>query len=217
MKCTHKCWLPILMLAGLLMPALVLAQETEVTFHWTPCPVQSPEGEALSPAVSYQVWLVLDDGAPEMMGTVRDTTYQLSVEAGLVHRLSVRGVDSAGRLSPMSELSAPVYVELEGDRGEGGLPPLATLRPNYPNPFNPETRIVYGIPSDVEEGAPIRLEIFNLAGRLVRALQTETTPGWHEVIWNGTDDSGRPAATGMYVTRYTCGALVDTRKMTMLK
>jgi FlgD Ig-like domain len=212
----EKRWLPILILAGFLIPTFALAQETEVAFHWAPSPVMSLEGDALSPATNYQVWLILDEGAPEMVATVRDTIYALTVEAGLVHRLCVRGIDAAGRLSPMSELSAPVYVELDDTRG-GALPPLATLRPNYPNPFNPETRIVYGIPSDVADGTPIRLEIFNLAGKRVRTMQTDNTPGWHEVVWNGTDDAGQPAATGMYVTRFACGTLVETRKMTMLK
>ncbi len=203
-------------MAILLLAGTSLAQETEIAFHWAPSPVFSPTGDALAPAVSYEVWVTRDTATPELLATVRDTTYTLVVEPGIVHRLSVRGLDASGRPSPMSDPSDPVYVELEQDRGEGP-PAAASLRSNYPNPFNPETRIVYGVPSDLAADAPVRLEIYNLAGKRVRLLDAERTPGWHEVVWNGTDDSGRATSSGMYVTRFVAGSRVETHKMTMLK
>lgn len=210
-------WTTIWTLTALLATGSALAQSQEVSFHWAPSPVVSPDGDALAPAVDYQVWVVRDDGEPEMLASVKDTTYTLTVEPGVVHRLGVRGVDFAGRFSPMSELSEPVYIEGEADRG-GDTPPIAgQLRPNYPNPFNPETRIVYGIPADFDADAPVRLEIFNVAGERVRVLETEATPGWHEVVWNGADDAGQPASTGLYVTRFVCGTNVEVRKMTLVK
>ena len=215
MKRSSEIWLRILILSGLLITGDSLAQNTDVVFHWAPSPIESSSGDALSPAVEYEVWVVLDEAAPQMLAAVKDTTYVLSAELGVVHRLSVRGVDVAGRLSEMSELSDPVFFDMAGERGD--VPLAASLRSNYPNPFNPETRIVYGIPFDLAEGAPIRLEIFNLAGQRIRVMETENTPGWHEVIWNGTDDGGQPASSGLYVTRFVCGTLVDTQKMTMLK
>ena len=217
MNRNHERWLLVLILTGLLVTGDALAQNPEVAFHWAPSPVVAPDGEALAPAVEYQVWVVLDDAPSQMIVTVNDTTYVLSVEPGVVHRLEVRGVDLAGRFSEWSELSAPVFIALEEERGEDEMPLAGALRSNFPNPFNPETRVVYGIPSDLAPGAPVRLEIFNLAGRRVRSLETENTPGWHEVIWNGTDDAGQPASSGMYVTRFVCGAMVETQKMTMLK
>ncbi len=50
-----------------------------------------------------------------------------------------------------------------------------------------------------------------------QTMEVERTPGWHEVVWDGTDDGGRVQATGMYVTRLVVGAMVETQKMTMLK
>ena len=217
MKRNNETWLRILILAGLLVSGDALAQNTDVVFHWKPSPIVAPDGDALAPAVAYQVWVVLDDASPQMIATVKDTNFVLSVEPGVVHELCVRGVDVVGRFSPMSQLSDKVYMELENERGEGDVPLAGGLGSNYPNPFNPETRIVYGVPTDLPDGAPVRLEIFNLAGQRVRALETEISPGWHEVVWNGTDDAGQPASTGLYITRYVCGTLVETKKMTMLK
>lgn len=216
MKRNRNIITPILILAALAFAGSVQAQETEVAFHWAPSPVESPDGDALSPAVAYQVWLTVEDEVPELVATVHDTIFSLDVEHGLIHRLSVRGVDVAGRWSEMSELSSPVYFELEEERGEQA-PMAGSIRSIYPNPFNPETRIAYDVPADLPAGSRVRLEIFNLAGQRVRLLETENTPGQHEVTWNGTDDAGQPASSGMYVTRYVCGTLVESKKMTMLK
>ena len=214
MKRNNEIWLRILVLGTLLMAGEALAQDTELTFHWAPSPIEA-EGEALAPAIKYEVRIVLDGVDEPVFESVRDTVFVLSVEPGVVHRICVRGVDALNRVSEWSEFSDPVYIELDEERGE--IPMAGVLGAIYPNPFNPETRIEYGIPGDLPQGAPIRLEIFNLAGRRIRSMETETTPGLHEVIWNGTDDQGQPAPSGMYVTRYICGTIVETKKMTMLK
>jgi len=187
----------------------------DVGFHWAPSPAVEIAGEALSLAVEYQVWLE-KDGQPEVMaGTVRNTEYILEVEPGIVHRIRVCGVDAQGRASVMSEWSDPVLVEEE--RSPGSPPQAPALGQNYPNPFNPETRLVYGVPADVTPADPVRLDIYDLTGTLVRTMNVDRTPGWHEVTWDGTDLRGNTAATGMYVSRLVVGTMVQTRKMTMLK
>ncbi len=77
--------------------------------------------------------------------------------------------------------------------------------------------MVYGIPAEISDSDRVRLDIFSLDGRLVRTLDVDRTPGWHEVVWDGTDDRGRNQATGMYVQRLMVGTMVETRKMTMVK
>ena len=125
MKRNKISWFLTLALAGFLISGTALAQETDVAFHWAPSPVFSLDGDALSPVVDYQVWVLRDEGDLELVATVKDTTYVLSVEPGVAHRLCVRGVDEIGRLSPMSDISDPVYIETETDRNGGGLPPVA--------------------------------------------------------------------------------------------
>jgi hypothetical protein len=145
---------------------------------------------------------------------VGDTTYTLSADPGIIHRIRVAGVDAAGNLSPLSEWSDPIYFE---ETRQNSVPGAAALQQNYPNPFNPETRVVYGIPADVTPRDRVQLDIFSVDGRLVRTMDVDRTPGWHEVVWDGTDDRGRVQATGLYVTRLVVGSMVETQKMTMVK
>jgi flagellar hook assembly protein FlgD len=54
-------------------------------------------------------------------------------------------------------------------------------------------------------------------GRQVRRFTIDPAAGTHEVLWNGTDDTGATVASGVYVTRFVCGDEEVTRRMTMLK
>lgn len=91
----------------------------------------------------------------------------------------------------------------------------AMLRGNAPNPFNPSTRIRYELPMD---GAPVRLTIHDLGGRLVRTLVDEVQDaGGHVVPWDGRGDGGQPVSGGVYVYRLSAGASSESRKMVLLK
>ena len=202
--------------ASLAMAGDASAQIEEFRFQWAPCPTEGPDGERMAEAVQYEVWLQLGSAPEERIAMVLgDTTYTLVTEPGVAHRIRVCGYDAQGRQSPMSEWSEPVYYEA----GRSGLlvPERASLRPNYPNPFNPETGIIYGVPLSLPSDAPLRLEILDLRGQRVRTFQVSSAPGWHEVQWNGTDDHGRMQPTGIYFSRFICGDVVSVQKMTMVK
>jgi hypothetical protein len=204
-------------LLGLSLAAMTAqAQSRDFSFHWSPSPVLDRDGNTRPPAVEYEVYLSRDGGFDEHIATVvGDTTYTLTANPGIIHRIRVTGVDAAGNTSPFSEWSDPIYFE--GETRQTIVPPAAALQQNYPNPFNPETRLVYGIPEDVSDGDPVRLDIFSIDGRLVRTMEVDRTPGWHEAVWDGTDNRGRTQATGLYVQRLVVGAMVETQKMTMVK
>ncbi len=98
--------------------------------------------------------------------------------------------------------------------GAGLAPAAAFLEQNYPNPFNPVTRIAFGLP----DGGAVLLQVFDVRGALVRTLVDGALPsGRHTVLWNGTSDSGRPAASGIYFYRLRSGAADITRKMILLR
>lgn len=98
------------------------------------------------------------------------------------------------------------------------LPLRLTLYPNYPNPFNPETRISFDVPRDYMEAVQVRLMIYNLRGRLVRSLvDGELYAGHYEFVWDGTDAAGVPVASGVYIYRLIVGQQHTARRMTMLK
>jgi hypothetical protein len=89
------------------------------------------------------------------------------------------------------------------------------LRQNSPNPFNPATTIAYELPAQ----GTVTLRIYDVGGKLVRNLVDAVQPeGRHTITWSGVDDAGRRAVSGVYLYRLTFkGAVVDTKKMLMLK
>ncbi len=207
----------ILTLMGILLLAGAASAEiVDYDFHWAASPAYDDRDGALSVAVYYEVWLKRGSAPEELISSENpDTSFVFSAESGVVQRLRVRGVDASGRMSEMSEWSDPLYFE---PGRSGDTPPAAAqLRSNYPNPFNPETRIVYGVPDTIEEAETVRLDIYNIAGMRIRSFEVDRSPGWHELTWDGTDDRGQTQSTGMYVTKFTVGAMVSTSKMTMVK
>lgn len=206
--------LPVL--AILLAAGAAQAQIQDFQFHWAPSAVVDAQGNSHPEAVEYEIYLSRDGGFDELVGTVvGDTTFTLAAAPGIIHRIRVAGIDASGKMSPKSEWSDPVYFE--ETRDDNSIPGAAGLQQNYPNPFNPETRLVYGIPADIASSDRVQLDIFSLDGRLVRTMDIDRTPGWHEVVWDGTDERGRVTATGMYVTRLVVGSSIESQKMTMVK
>ena len=207
----------LILMFSFLLAAGASAQTQPVAFHWAPSPATDAQGNPLSQAVGYEVWLSRDAATAEKIATVMgDTVYTLQAEAGVVQRIRVCGFDDQGRTSAMSAWSDPVYFE-DVVRSGDGVPGAGALQGNYPNPFNPETRIRYGIPEGLPTGTPVRLEIYAIDGRRVRSFDVDRSAGWHDAVWDGTNDRGVTQATGMYVTRLVVGSTVQTGKMTMLK
>jgi len=69
------------------------------------------------------------------------------------------------------------------------------VEPNYPNPFNPSTTIRFSLPVP----AQVHLIIYNVYGQLVRTLRDQRFgTGYHQVVWDGRDDAGKPVASGVY-------------------
>jgi hypothetical protein len=97
---------------------------------------------------------------------------------------------------------------------EDEMPVQYALRANYPNPFNPTTTIAYDLPQRTN----VRLQIFDVKGRKVKALVNESQPaGRHEAIWDGRDSSNNPVASGVYFYKLIAGDFVETRRMVLLK
>lgn len=105
------------------------------------------------------------------------------------------------------------YAESAG-RGLPLEPYRFGLKPNYPNPFNPETRIEYSL----ERKGRVSVDVFDGLGRKIRTLESGVQgAGVHEAVWNGRDDSGRPVPSGVYVCRVRAGAFATSRKMALIR
>ena len=85
---------------------------------------------------------------------------------------------------------------------------------NYPNPFNPETTILFSL----ENEGHVSIDIYNIRGQKVKGLVNENLKsGNHQVIWNGVDDNGRPVSSGVYFYRMNTDAQTSTKRMVLMK
>jgi len=84
-----------------------------------------------------------------------------------------------------------------------GVPEAFRLHGNWPNPFNASTTIAF----DVSGTVPVRLVVYDVLGRRVRTLYSGEllTAGHYRTSWNGRDDEGRPAASGVYLYQLIAG------------
>jgi hypothetical protein len=95
-----------------------------------------------------------------------------------------------------------------------GVPEDFQLLGNYPNPFNSSTAIQFGLP----EEADVKIEIYDVLGRLVRILTVETMPaGYHRVLWDGRDDDKSAVSSGVYLLRMKAGDRNFDKRMLMVK
>ncbi len=110
-------------------------------------------------------------------------------------------------------VSLTVTDELSGV-DEQELPSVVSLGGAYPNPFNPATNIKFATPRT----GHVSLKIYDLAGRHVRTLvDGRKDAGYHNVMWDGTDQRGRGVASGAYYYRLQTDGFDQTQKMLLLK
>ena len=94
------------------------------------------------------------------------------------------------------------------------IPGQYSLHQNYPNPFNPVTTLRYDLP----EQANVNITIYDILGREVKTLINQTQDaGFKSVIWDPTNDYGKPVSAGVYLYKIRAGKFVQTRKMVLLK
>ncbi len=107
----------------------------------------------------------------------------------------------------------PIYlVPVEGN---DDIPAAGfTVNSVYPNPFNPSTTVRLYIP----QSSDLDLVVYDVQGRKIRKLHTGgISAGWHTLVWDGRDDTGRSQASGMYFLRAVNAGDVSVQKMTLVK
>ncbi len=131
--------------------------------------------------------------------------------AGGTYYLVVDGAE--GSCGPFS-LAGEITGTGTGIPG-GPSPSTYLLHQPYPNPFNPYTTIPFYLPRT----ASVSLRIYDVSGRLVRMLMNDIVKeaGKHTVIWDGTDDSGKPMASSVYFCRFEAGSHRETRRAVLIK
>ena len=95
------------------------------------------------------------------------------------------------------------------ENSSNSIPTSFNLKQNFPNPFNPTTKIVYSIP----KSSDVSLKVFNVLGQEVATLvNQQQNAGFYSVNF----DAGS-LASGIYIYRIQAGSFVSTKKMTLLK
>lgn len=111
--------------------------------------------------------------------------------------------------SYLDSLTTSIKSDVTPDRG-------FMLYQNYPNPFNPETKISFTVPAtplSIEEGAEVRLIVYDILGNKVKALLNEyKAPGKYEIIFNT-----EKFPSGVYMYELSTGNFIDRKKMIILK
>jgi hypothetical protein len=91
---------------------------------------------------------------------------------------------------------------------------LFLAEPACPNPFLGSTNLQYTIP----RAEHVTIAVFDIRGRRIRRLVDEVlAPRRYVAAWNGSDDSGRPVASGTYFCRLTAGSHSETRRMVLIR
>ena len=85
---------------------------------------------------------------------------------------------------------------------------------NFPNPFNPSTKIRFNVPTESD----VNLTIYNIKGQQVKTICNEVLPmGNHEYIWEGNNNSNNAVASGIYFVTLKTQIETKVRKILLLK
>ena len=118
---------------------------------------------------------------------------------------------------------AEVTVALSGTGVNTGndldlLPTVTELTGNYPNPFNPTTKIKFSLKAD----SKVSLSIYNVRGQKVKTLINDNMEaGYHTIVWDGRDDNGKSVSSGVYFNNFgsvnNSGDYTSVKKIILLK
>jgi hypothetical protein len=120
-------------------------------------------------------------------------------------------IDEASASAEVETTAGEIVVDIEPTPSITAV----RLRPNYPNPFNPGTTVIFDIPS----ASSVTLRIFDAGGRLVRTLLDgrKYAAGRWEEEWDGRNDAGSPVRSGIYFCVLDAAGQTDSRKMVVLR
>jgi DNA-binding transcriptional regulator YhcF (GntR family) len=122
------------------------------------------------------------------------------IHAAVDEMIKGYGVESPGNSKSQSSETVPAESHI--------------IAGSYPNPFNPETQIDYTLSVSEKVG----IQIYNITGQLIRTFdQGYQQAGSYSLRWDGRNENGDPAASGVYLYRIEAGPYSLTNRMVLLK
>ena len=113
----------------------------------------------------------------------------------------------------LGEQGRPVATSTGEGAGAALISSTRLLAP-YPNPVNGVVTIPYQLAAPNQ----VLLSFYNTLGQKVRQLRSGVEPaGTYTMVWDGTDQQGKPVASGVYVCRLRVGDQYDVRRVLLLR
>jgi len=135
------------------------------------------------------------------------------VDAGTTYYYWLESVDLDGT----NQFYGPMTVMVMSSPDDPGTPNIPTsnaLLDAYPNPFNPSTNLRFAI----KDAGTVRIDIYNARGQLIRSYENSyNIPGTYQIVWDGKDESGLNAGSGVYLYHMNIGNFSSTKKMVISK
>lgn len=118
----------------------------------------------------------------------------------------------SGTVIDTFSVNLPQAGVLDDDREVA--PPQISLSQRGPNPFSRRAVISFSLP----EVSQVELGIYEISGRRIRTLVDGVhEAGYHDAEWDGKDESGKEATSGIYFARLEVGGYGLTRKLVLAK
>ena len=120
---------------------------------------------------------------------------------------------SASASTMTADLAVSLVADIDDYSYDNVLPASYSLEQNFPNPFNPSTRISFDLP----KSGIVHLTVFNILGEKIEELVNGFLPaGTHSITWQPNQD-GTALASGVYLYELETEEASLSRKMLLLK
>ena len=119
----------------------------------------------------------------------------------------ISDVDASGIITVKANIDISIADEIS--------PLSIELLNPYPNPFNPMTNIFYKLSED----AQISLSVVDVLGRTIQTIISgqKQKAGSYSIFWNGKNQNGSMASSGVYVFVLKAGSVVKTQKVMLMR
>jgi len=94
-------------------------------------------------------------------------------------------------------------------------PGQLSLKPAYPNPFNPEVTLNFQLAEAAEN---LKIQVFDLRGKLLATPVNSTfSAGSYALIWDGSSQGGEMLPSGIYILRLSTPEETLFQRVTLLR
>jgi hypothetical protein len=148
------------------------------------------------------------------IGQIEGREFGISQETYLFYDFKVEGGEYFTYKLKAQFVSGDTIV-IDTAQLQSAKPNNLYLSKNFPNPFNSNTKIIFGLNSPQK----VNLKIYDITGKLVKTLIDNKVldAQFHHILWDGSNDLNHSISSGMYYLRLTADGTQKMMKMLYLK